>query len=498
MTPIEIKNCGPIQRCVIPFPRPGEIVVLRGRNGTGKTTALEHVETAMTGRGKGKLRDGENSGSVDAFGITMKLGRSTRRTGELAVESLDGKFNISDLIDPGIKDPAAADAVRIKALVQISNVLPCPDLFYDLLGGREELEKVVGPAALGSKDLVVMAEKIKRDLEAGARREEDLAEHAEGRGRGARDAAKDADVNGECDAAVLNQRLKSAIQREATLKSDREAALKASDAAQVARDQLADAEASYTGLTVQDAASDESAAAQNAEAAEVAVRKAEEQLRRARHEADLRRQELASAIAVRKAAESHERSMNAWRQQLDAVLPVGPTDAELAEAAAVVAECNAACDRGVLIRKAKEQLAEAEKHMAAGSAHRKRSLQLRDAAKGTDDVLSGVIAASGQKLRVEGGRLVLETRRGKTFFHELSAGERARISIDIGIDAMPATKPGVIIVSQEIWEGLDPQNRDALAGHIATSPVGLMTAEASDEEEITPVVYEPATLQAAG
>lgn len=488
--PITITNCGPIQHCKIPCPKPGEIIVLRGRNGSGKTTILQHVESAINGRGKGNLRDGENSGEVDAFGVTLKLGRSTRRSGELQVESLEGKFDISHLIDPGIKDPVAADAVRIKALVQIANVLPCPDLFYELVGGQAELEKLVSGAALSSKDLVVMAERIKRDLEAAARREEDAATLAEGKGRGAREAAAGVDVEAECDSDLLSQQLNDAIRAEERLKAERDAAVKAKDQIQTARDQLADAEATYGGLSVADALSAEQHAQVTKDAAEAAVKALEEQLRTAKQKHIVACNDFAAAIQARKTAESHEASMQAWRNQLDSVLPIEPPPEEIAEATAEVARCNAACDQGTLIRKAKEQLIAAEQHFAIGSARRKRSLELRDAAKGTDDVLSGVVAKSGQALRVEGSRLVLETdRRGKTFFHELSAGERARIAIDIGIDAMPANKQGVIILSQEIWEGLDPLNRDGLQEHIATRPVGLLTAEASEEEEITPEAY---------
>ena len=94
----------------------------------------------------------------------------------------------------------------------------------------------------------------------------------------------------------------------------------------------------------------------------------------------------------------------------------------------------------------------------------------------------------GTPLRVEAGRLVLDTKRGNTYFDDLSAGERSKIAVDIGIDAVGAN--GVLTLSQEIFEGLDPINRDMLAKHAESREVVILTAEASDDEEITAEVYE--------
>ncbi len=102
MSTIELTNIGPIEHLVIPVPERGGLCVLRGRNGRGKTKALEAVESALTGRGKLDVRDGALRGEVEAFGVTLKIGRSTRRTGELEVQSLDGRLSPAELVDPGL------------------------------------------------------------------------------------------------------------------------------------------------------------------------------------------------------------------------------------------------------------------------------------------------------------------------------------------------------------------------------------------------------------
>lgn len=484
---ITITNCGPVKHVSIPVPEDGGLVVLRGRNGAGKTKTIEAVESALTGRGKIDVRDGEKSGEVEAFGVSLKVGRSTRRTGELVVDSLDGRLSLSDLIDPGIKSPDAADARRIKALVALANTLPSAELFYPLLGGREQFEAVIGGLALASDDLVTMAERVKRDCEAKARQEESQAEHAEGRARGAREATAGIDVKAPHDAIELQTEVEAAIRHESQTKSQKEAADKAAMAAKRAGDAIADAEACYGGPTVADAQTLEAQAKRECEAADTAVRAAEEALRAARTSHESARATYAATIASRKQAESHEATLTQWREQVAASIPVAPTAEQLEAAAVRVSTARVANDQGVLVRKALQHLVEGDKHAQAAAEHRKRAEQLREAAHGTDDVLSDLIAKSGSPLRVEKGRLVLTTKRGNTYFHDLSAGERSRLAVDIGIDAVGSK--GVLTLSQEIFEGLDPQNRLALAEHATGRGVVILTAEASDDEEIQAEVY---------
>ena len=484
---ITLTNVGPVRHATIPIPEPGGLVVLKARNGAGKTKTLEAVESALTGRGKIEVRDGELRGEVNAFGVQLTVGRSTRRAGELVVESLDGRLSISDLIDPGIKSPDAADARRIKALVQLANVLPSAELFYSLAGGRESFEQLVSTSALASDDLVAMAERIKRDLEAKARQEESQAEHAEGRARGAREAAAGVDLTAESDAAKLQAELEQSIRQESGVKAQSDAASKASLAAKVARDHLDDAESGYSGPAIADAQSTETAAKDAVERTEQAVHDAEAALERARQAFSMARTEYSHAVAGRKAAEQHEALVKQWREQISASIPAAPTAQQLADAAARVTQARQLVEQGALIRQAAKHLLEADQHAAAAAKHRKQAEQLRHAAHGTDEVLSEVIAKSGSPLRVEHGRLVLQTRRGNTYFHDLSAGERSRMAVDIGIDAVG--QKGVLTLSQEIFEGLDPINREALASHAVERGVVILTAEASEDEEIRADVY---------
>ncbi|MBK8184776.1 MAG: hypothetical protein IPK63_18615 [Candidatus Competibacteraceae bacterium] len=78
---INITNIGPIAAAAIPVPEDGGVVVLRGRNGSGKSIALDAVNAAVSGRGKPPLKDLAGKGEVQACGATMTVGRTVRRAG---------------------------------------------------------------------------------------------------------------------------------------------------------------------------------------------------------------------------------------------------------------------------------------------------------------------------------------------------------------------------------------------------------------------------------
>lgn len=489
MQTIEITDVGPVKHVSIPIPDGGGICVLRGRNGRGKTKTLEAVESAITGRGKIEARDGTLRGEVEAFGVAIKVGRSTRRTGELEVTSLDGRLSVAELVEPGLKSPDAADAKRIKALVSLAGVKPAADLFYTLVGGREQFDKLVGASALASDDLVVMAERVKRDLESAARKEESQAEHAQGRAAGSREAAAGVDTKAEADPAKLQAELESAIQADTTLKTRAQAHAKAVKAARMAQDSLEDAEAKYSGVSLVDAQHAETTAKVRQEETTKAVRDAEEALTRAQNADGHARLEYSQTIQVRKTAEQHEAMVAEWRTQIAANVPQSPEPQELVAAAETVTKTRQAVETGAIVRKAREHLAEAEKHAGEAKKHAAVAETLREAAKGTDEVLSGVVAKTGCPLRVEAGRLVLNTGRGATYFGDLSQGERWKLALDIAIDAVG--EKGVLTIPQDAWEALDPQNREAIAEHVAGRGVVILTAEASADEELTAEVFHP-------
>lgn len=484
---IEIKDVGPVDRVRIPVPEDGGVVVLRGRNGSGKTKTLQAVEAAATGRGGLTVRDGQLRGSVDAFGVSLRVGRATRRTGELEVETLDGRFNVADVVDPGLKSHEAADAKRIKALVQVAGVKADPALFYQLVGGKQEFTAVVSGAAVETDDLIVMADRIKRDLEGAARKEEDQARHAHAASEAARSAAEGVDVTAEDDSQVLQQRLEQAVAQRASLESQAETATKRHEEAERAAERLRVLSSDYAGPSVEKARQDELAAQQEVQTAREIVQLVEAQLREVKQ--DLRDAESKAKWAnqTRAAAEEHEELIAECKAIAQGDLPQPVSTERLEQAAAGVSQARSAVEQGAVVRRAKQQVADAERCAAEAAAHAERSQRLRDAARSTDEVLSSVVAKTGTALRVEAGRLVLDTRRGATYFSELSHGERWRIALDVAIEAVG--QRGVLVIPQEAWEGLDPDNRAAIAEHVRGRGAVVLTAEASNGDAVSAEVY---------
>ena len=240
MKTVKVKNMGPVSEVEIPI-TPG-VVVLRGRNGRGKSTAIASVEAAVSKKPSPKTKDGEHSGGVDAeeaFGVKLTVGKTSRRSGELTVRTLDGKLDISDIVDPKLKTPEAADAARIKALVKLAGVQPSPELFLPLIGDQDLFEKVTSPSTRETSDVVLMAERIKRDFETQARLEEGNRDTAEGKAQGCEQAIAGIDTQAPSDRQKLSDDLESAIRNETRLQAEWQEARRAAAEYESAQSMLA-------------------------------------------------------------------------------------------------------------------------------------------------------------------------------------------------------------------------------------------------------------------
>lgn len=231
MKNIEIKNIGPIASVTIPVPEEGGVVVLTGRNGSGKSHALEAVSAATTGKGKPPLKDMAKSGSVSVPGVTMTVARSVRRQGELQVETLDGRLSIADLVDPGVVDPERADARRIKALVGLSKA----DISEgDLHGFPENLTK-----DLSLDDPVAAIAELRKRLNIGANEYEKLSAKDEAAATAILESLA-GDLDTPIDPAAAQERVTTALRAMDALQKQDELALAASERIGAARERLAE------------------------------------------------------------------------------------------------------------------------------------------------------------------------------------------------------------------------------------------------------------------
>jgi hypothetical protein len=134
------------------------------------------------------------------------------------------------------------------------------------------------------------------------------------------------------------------------------------------------------------------------------------------------------------------------------------------------------------------QIAEAKEQAKAAALAERQAIALREAAKGVDEVLSDAVSALGTKLYVEAGRLLINTNRGPTFFGELSAGERAKVVIEIAVDqaakAGDAERLGVCVIPQEVFEGLAEDVQDWIKTLCRQKRVVGYTAKISTDRKL--------------
>jgi hypothetical protein len=188
---------------------------------------------------------------------------------------------------------------------------------------------------------------------------------------------------------------------------------------------------------------------------------------------------IAWPLTTSLSAVERDQTLASWRAAIEAAADVEPIAPELLQQAADdVTAAREALERAAVVRESIKHLSEVEQHMRAAAEHRQKADWLRDAGKATDDVLSDLVGRLGVALRVSGGRLVTDHPvRGETFYSELSMGERTKMALTIATDAVGPN--GVIVVAQEFWEGLDPDNRRMVAEHMLEAGVVGITAEAA-------------------
>ena len=470
---IQIKNIGPIAATSIPVPEDGGVVVLRGRNGSGKSIALEAVSAATTGKGKPPLKDMAKSGTVIVPGVTMTVARSVRRQGELQVETLDGRLSIADLVDPGVVDPERADARRIKALVGLSKA----DISKgDLHGFPANLTK-----DLSLDDPVAAIAELRKRLNIGANEYEKFSAKDETSAAAILESLT-GDLDTPIDPAAAQERVTAALRAMDALQKQSELAEAAKVRIEAARGRLAAIpvidldEARADAAMLDDIASQKKALALKL--------KAEYEAALADYKTSVSDRDTAIVHAEDAQAQAKLRAELERQIQEAHVEPPSPDalSAATAELEAAKAEQAKAAQQQVMA----QQRDRADALTLSAKEYADEAKELREKAKQTDEVLSEIVSdIPACPLRVIDGRLVTDTKRGATFYADLSAGERWRIALDIAIQAVGTG--GLLVIPQEAWEGLDPANRAAIDAQAKSAQVVVLTAECSADDGIVAV-----------
>ncbi len=470
---IELDSIGAIRSAKILIPKDGGVVVLTGRNGSGKSTALDAIQAAMTGKGKPPVTDMAKSGSVRVAGVTMTVARSVHRQGELQVETLEGRLSIADLVDPGFVDPERADAKRVKALVGLSQA----DISEgDLHGFPENLLD-----GLSLDDPVAAMAELRKRLNIGANEYEKFSAKDEAAAAAILESLA-GDLDSPIDPAAAQEQVTAAIRAMDALQKQSELAEAAKVRIDAAMGRLAELPAVDLDKALQEAARLE---------VETAQKKARAlQLKTEYEEALAQYKKSAEYLRIAGAHYDSKSEQAKLRDELERQIQeahVEPPSADALSAAA--AELEAA--KAVQAQAAQQQVMAQQRERAdalilTAQEYADEAKELREKARQTDEVLSEIVAEiPACPLRVIDGRLVTNTKRGATFYADLSAGERWRIALDIAIQAVGTG--GLLVIPQEAWEGLDPANRTAIDAQAKESKVVVLTAECSADDGIVAV-----------
>ncbi|HAI12646.1 MAG TPA: hypothetical protein DCM28_13140 [Phycisphaerales bacterium] len=475
---VNIENIGPIEQLDIKCPPDGGVVVLRGRNGLGKSTALSSAQALVSGNGKLSTRDdAPSAGRVNGFGAMIHVGAKTTRAGEVEVSSIEGKLNIADLVKPPLKDPVAADRQRIKALISITGVEPTAKAFADVIGN--EMADYVSAATWAGKDMLDVASKAKRDLEQAARGKEDEANLREGQAKAHEEAASGVDMSGECDEQKLRNASTIASGNLRVLQERQEASERSANQLAEAREKLDQVKANYTGPTVDQAIADVKSSENNLASATATVNNLERQLAEAKSAQERIDLKLQSARSSLRAAEEYTEAVAMYEAVLEGTATKAPSPDELEAAQQAMDDASNALEQGALIRNAMAKLREAKDARDQANKAAVTASRLRDSAKLIDNVLSNAI--ENDQLFVRDGRLCTNHHaRGETLFGDLSEGERWTKAFDVA--APIVGEHGILILPQNFWEGLDPHNRAHVADLARHHKIVVLTAEATDGE----------------
>lgn len=497
---VKIRNVGAIERLDFPVLPEGGVIVIQGEHGLGKSTAVSAVEALASGREDKRLkpRDGAARGEISGCGVTITLGKRTSRTGEIECRAIDGKLSVSDLVDPGIESPSSADAKRIRTLIQLARVEADRAAFAELFPSVEEFARVVPEEITQTDDPLVMADTIKKAIEKEARSLEGKCEVERSLAASCAKAIEGIDLSAPHDADQLTKAYEQAIRDEQEIvtkkaNAERHNATLAKARAEFSDVALAEAEGRITlaaGRRVDLAKKLDSAID-----SEDLLAKSIYELKQKLADTEREHRGLASAVAEsrRELAQANSDEAEAFKardsllktkSRLEAADAEVPPPDVVADRVQAVGNARLAVDAGVLIRNAIAKDAERDRHVRLATSYAHQAEALRGAASGVDSVLSQQIQKiGGCPLRVDGGRLVLETDRGREFFAELSDGERWAIALDVAIDAVG--EDGLIGIPQVAWEGLNNRVRSLINTHAKSRRATIVTAEVTEDKSLT-------------
>lgn len=484
MSQIDIE-AGPIDRLSLKIDGPG-VYLMKAENGAGKSIALSAVKTLITGEGKLPIGYGKEEAKITGFGVTVSFGRTKRgvsKFGELEVQSLEGSYSLGNFVKPANKDPLVSDAKSIKELLKISGHKVGPEAFSKLFMSNEEFNQVVQIDSI-SDDPVEMSSRIKRDIEEAARHHEAVYAKSKADSEAMFGLIPREIVEDEIPSVEHSENaLAVSRQRLAKIVADRANGLNAIKNHEEVKRKL-------TGLAPADASkiiTEGQFLRAKVDQLRLDVSELEASLADKKRDLHVSCERLERKRIEMVEAQNQNKSIDDLRKSLEAALPEVPSEEEIdiagREIESMIRQLDLSKQKDSLSQKAtkaKELFFKAEEAaLIAG--------RYRESAAGVEKILADMVSGCGADMRVENGRLLVDTKRGVEFFSDLSEGQRCRIGIKLLLEYMKRQFPDsvpICVLEQEAWEPLQPSIKDEIREIAKQEGVAIIAAESSDDPEI--------------
>lgn len=487
---IVVKKVGPIDELHIPIPPEGGVVLCRGRNGLGKSTAIEATKAALGQKVKlEKQRDQVQSGSIETpWGRKVTVGQRVVGSGKLTVSTVDEDFSFADIVDPSEKDPVVADKTTLKAILRAGRAKADVTRFHKLFSSLEDFRRYVDEEAAKTDDVVQMASLVKRGIETAAREEEALYERCKSEFDTLKKSMDGIDMKTEFNLASLKAGYEQAVTDAANLKNGRKSYLEACVKTKDLIVLMANAEA-VASVSVENVRAESVLCELAADKGAARLREIEEQIAELQAEQSKWQSELRINSQRKESLQSKlELAENSAREieRLKTELQMAGNVAEVTEESIQAMESNVESLRqqmtnAELQERNRHKLEEMTSRRDAGEEHRKLAETLRAAAKKTESILSEIIAELGTPVRVvmdekQNPRLVVDHAEwGETFLQKLSTGERVMIATKVAMKGAQAD--GVFTMDQPEWESLDPVNQALVDSELKGSGIVCLAGE---------------------
>ena len=486
---IDISHVGPIKHLTIPVPADGGVVVLHGRCGAGKTHGIESIKALhdQTARKNLRVSDGIPSGKIEGLGVTVRLGRSNTARGELECESLESGIDPSLLVDPGIKDPNAADSKRLATIVRLANVKIDAGKWAESVGQYSE---EIALKDLVSDDPVQTADKIRRRLHDAALLKERLAQSKGAEGAALLKSVSDVDTSVEIDAVAA---MESATSRLSELKAKRNLYVDSKASIDHAKAELekwndlhedleeAHVDVSKWSKKYDDAIENRDTINARIDSLRAQIEELEDEAGKHNTDAEIAKARMESASLRQSDLEHRQFELDKLRNLVSQSLPDEVSSDQIEQAEQERLSAIELVKQSEVISRARKTVSQAELLTAESNQLAAVAETMRRIARSTDSVLEQALIDAGfDSIKVHDGRLCVDSDRGLEPVSELSTGERWRLALDIAARSLP--KGALLSVHQEGWQSLDDDLRKEVAAMAKERGLIIVTAQVDSGE----------------